>query len=119
MSAAQRQDTRMDEGAIPNGSGGAAILAAGIGCAMIGILALAGDAFDAIGKLLNFYNPTGTLSGVTTVGIVVWLVAWFVLNRLWRDRTISMTMVNVLAFAGLAVGFLLTFPPFMDLLQGK
>jgi hypothetical protein len=30
-----------------------------------------------------------------------------------------MTAVNIVAFAGLAVGFLLTFPPFMDLLQGK
>ncbi len=120
MSAAQGQrDNRMDEGTVPNGSGGAAILAAGIGCAMVGILAFAGDASDAIGKLLNFYNPAGTLSGVTTVAIIVWLVAWFVLNRLWCDRTISMTVVNALAFAGLAVGFLLTFPPFMDLLQGK
>jgi hypothetical protein len=32
---------------------------------------------------------------------------------------VSMTTVNVIAFAGLIVGFLLTFPPFMDLLQGK
>lgn len=49
---------------IPNGSGAAAILAAGIGCAMLGILAFAGDASDSIGKALNFYSPTGTLSGV-------------------------------------------------------
>jgi hypothetical protein len=27
--------------------------------------------------------------------------------------------INVAAFALLAAGFLLTFPPFMDLLQGK
>jgi hypothetical protein len=27
--------------------------------------------------------------------------------------------VNIVAFALLVVGFLLTFPPFMDLLQGK
>lgn len=120
MSTAQSQrGLRTDEDTVPNGSGGAAILAAGIGCAGIGILAFAGDASNAIGSLLNFYNPTGTLSGVTTVAIIVWLVAWFALNRVWRGRTVSMTLVNVLAFAGLAVGFLLTFPPFMDLLQGK
>lgn len=104
---------------IPNGPGGAAILAAGIGCAAVGILAFAGDASDAIHNLLNFYNPVGTLSGVTTVGIIVWLVAWFALNRRWQSQTVAMAKVNVAAFALLAVGFLLTFPPFMDLLQGK
>ena len=104
---------------IPNGPGGAAILAAGIGCAAMGILAFAGDASGAIGKALIFYNPTGALSGVTTLAIILWLVSWFVLNRLWRTETVEMVKVNIAAFALLAVGFLLTFPPFMDLLQGK
>ena len=120
MSLTQGQGSRCtnDEN-LPNGPGAAAILAAGIGCAAMGILALVGDASDTIGNLLNFYNPTGTLSGVTTVAIIVWLVAWLILNRQWSMRTVSMTTINVLAFVGLAVGFLLTFPPFMDLLQGK
>ena len=72
-----------------------------------------------MGKALNFYNPSGTLSCVTTIGILVWLVSWFVLNRMWRDKTVAMVKINVASFALLAVGFLLTFPPFMDLLQGK
>jgi hypothetical protein len=118
-----RSETRSGSGAdadtLPNGPGGAAILAAGIGCAAMGILAFAGDASDAIGKSLNIYNPVGTLSGVTTLAIIIWLVSWFVLNRLWRTQTIAMVKVNMAAFALLAVGFLLTFPPFMDLLQGK
>ena len=102
-----------------NGSGAAAILAAGVGCATIGILAFWGDASDAMGKALNIYNPSGTLSGVTTLGIIVWLLAWFGLNQLWRGRTIEMLKVNVASFGLLALGFLLTFPPFMDFLQGK
>jgi hypothetical protein len=104
---------------IPNGPGAAAILAAGIGCALVGILALAGDASDRIGEMLNIYNPVGTLSGVTTVAIVVWLVSWFILNQWWRTKTVDLAKVNVVAFIGLAIGLLLTFPPFMDLLQGK
>lgn len=117
MSASQGSGTGTET--IPNGPGAAAVLAAGIGCAAIGILDLAGDASEAIGRLLNFYNPTGTLSGVTTVAIIVWLVTWFALNRLWHTRTVAMAKVTVAAFALLVVGFLLTFPPFMDLLQGK
>ncbi len=106
-------------GTMPNGPGAAAILAAGIGCAAVGILAFAGDASEAIGKLLNFYNPVGTLSGVTTVSIIVWLVAWFALARRWGKKSVAIGKVNLAAFTLLIVGLLLTFPPFMDLLQGK
>ena len=104
---------------IPNGPGGAAILAAGIGCGALGILAFVADASDAVHKALNIYNPTGTLSGVTTLAIVIWLVTWFALSRRWQAKSVAMVKVNTAAFALLVVGFLLTFPPFMDLLQGK
>jgi len=108
-----------DPEGIPNGPGAAAILGAGIGCGALGCLAFAGDASPAVGKLLNFYNPVGTLSGVTTVTIIVWLASWFALGRLWGNKNIAMGAVNIVAFASLAIGLLLTFPPFMDLLQGK
>jgi hypothetical protein len=104
---------------MPNGPGAAAILAAGIGCAAIGILFLAGDASEAIGKLLNFYNPAGTLSGVTTLAIIIWLGVWFALDRMWHTKTVSIAKINVAAFVLLALSLLLTFPPFVDLLQGK
>ena len=120
MSMSQSQGSSGSSGdALPNGPGAAAILAAGIGCAMIGILAFAGDASDAVGKALNFYDPTGTLSGVTVLAIIVWLVSWFALNRAWQTQTVALAKVNMAAFALLAVGFLLTCPPIMDLLQGK
>ena len=112
--------TSTGEGAIiPNGPGAAAILGAGIGSGILGILALAGDASETIRHLLNFYNPTGTLSGVTTVTIVIWLVCWYLLNLRWRSKSVDMRKINVAAFIGLATGLLLTFPPFMDLIQGK
>ena len=104
---------------ITNGSAAAAILSAGAGCATLGILALAGDASPTIKTMLTFYNPTGALSGVTTMAIVVWLVSWFVLGRQWQRRTVNLAKINVMAFAGLAIGLLLTFPPVMDFIQGK
>lgn len=119
MSTSQKRAGSGEADTIPNGPGAAAILAAGIGCAMLGILALAGDASETIAKLLNFYNPTGALSGVTTVSIIVWLLSWYILNRQWLTKTVDTAKVNVGAFIGLAIGLLLTFPPFMDLIQGK
>ena len=60
---------------IPNGPGAAAILGAGIGCAMLGILAFAAEASRPVADMLNFYNPVGPLSGKTTIAIIVWLAA--------------------------------------------
>lgn len=104
---------------IPNGAGAAAILAAGIGCATLGVLALLGDAFSGIKSFLIFYNPTGALSGVTTLTIIVWLASWFVLAQKWDGRDVALTRISTVAFVLLAVGLFLTFPPGMDLLQGK
>lgn len=106
-------------GTMPNGPGAAAILAAGIGSAALGIFAFAGDASPTILHSFNVWNPTGPLSGVTSSAVVVWLVAWFWLSRRWRNRSVNLARINIAAFAMLVVGLLLTFPPFMDLLQGK
>jgi hypothetical protein len=104
---------------LPNGPGAAAILSAGIGAGALGVLALAADAFSVVRQALLLWPPSGALSGVTTAAIVVWLATWFGLSRLWATRDVSLARVNVTAFALLGLGLLLTFPPLMDLLQGK
>jgi hypothetical protein len=85
----------------------------------VGALATMGDRAKAVAKVLTFYKPTGPLSGVSTMAIVVWLVTWVVLAKWWSGKTVSMMKVNVAAFVFLAVGLLLTFPPLEDLLLGK
>ncbi len=102
-----------------SGPGAAAILAAGIGSCALGIFAFAADAVPAVASAFNFWNPTGPLSGVTISAIIVWLVAWFGLSRRWAERDVNLVAVNVAAFLMLIVALLLTFPPFMDLLEGK
>jgi hypothetical protein len=103
----------------PNGAAGAAILAAAIGALTLGVCALAGDASAAVAHGLNLWNPTGPLSGVTAVAIIVWLATWFVLAQTWRGRNVNLQRINRLALALVTGGMLLTFPPFMDLLQGR
>jgi hypothetical protein len=104
---------------LPNGPGGAAILAAGLGSLALGVFAFAGDASPPILRAFNVWNPTGPLSGVTAGAVIVWLVAWFALARAWERRSVNLARVNIAAFIMLIAGLLLTFPPFMDLLQGK
>jgi hypothetical protein len=99
----------------PNGGGAAAILAAGIGSFLVAVFALVADKSAAIKSMMVFYKPTGPLSGVTTSAIIAWLIAWFVLDRLWRARTVAMGRVRAAALVLLILGVLLTFPPIADL----
>jgi hypothetical protein len=106
--------------AVPvNGPAAATVFAAAIGSFVLGVCALVGDASPQVAHLLNVWNPTGPLSGVTTLAIFVWLVVWFGLARAWSGRNLDMRRINRLALVLIIAGLLLTFPPFMDLLQGK
>ena len=54
---------------------------------------------------------------LTAIG--VWLLAWYGLSKRWRSRDVNAGRVNAASFAMLAAALLLTFPPFIDVLQGK
>lgn len=104
---------------LTNGPGAAAILSAAVGCFLNGLFFLVSDAYPSAHSFFQFYPPSGDLSGTTTSAIVLWLVLWFILAKAWRDKTLEMWKINLLSFSLLLFGLLLTFPPFVDLLQGK
>jgi hypothetical protein len=101
--------------AMTNGSGAAAILSAGIGALALGVVAIAADNSAALKSMLTFYKPTGPLSGVSTVSILVWLITWAILDWRWAKKNVALGQVSIFAFILLALGFLLTFPPIADL----
>lgn len=103
----------------PSGRAAAAILSAAAGTCALGVFAVIADGSGTISQWLTFYRPSGPLSGVTTMAILVWLFLWVVLSRLWRNRYVNFGKTNAVAFFLLACGLLLTFPPFADLLLGK
>ena len=98
-----------------NGSGAAAILAAGIGSFMLALLAIAADNSAFLKNLLDFYKPSGPLSGVTSSAVLVWLIAWGILDWRWRNRTVALGRINAVALVLLGMSLLLTFPPIADL----
>ena len=63
----------------------------------------------------TFYKPSGPLSGVSTVAILVWLVTWGILEWRWRNRTVALRRISASALALLGLSLLLTFPPIVDL----
>lgn len=101
---------------LPNGPGAAAVLSAGIGAFALAVLAVAGDKSAAIKQSLNFYHPTGPLSGVTTLAILIWIAAWAILDWRWRKRNVAIAPITTTALVLLVLSLLLTFPPFADLI---
>ena len=98
-----------------NGSGAAAVLAAGIGSFVLAVLACAGDKSAAVKSSLVFYKPTGPLSGVTTAAILIWFITWGILEWRWRNRTVAAGRIAAVALVLLGLSLLLTFPPVVDL----
>lgn len=90
----------------------AALLAAGIGAAAMGLMVLlhAADFFSAPG----LYGPAGGVSGRTTFAVIIWLVAWAVFHRRWKDAAPEPGAARRVARATIALvvfGLLATFPP--------
>jgi hypothetical protein len=112
----QNSTASLDAPDLTDGSGAAAILATGIGSFALAVLACAGDKLAVVKKCLSFYKPTGPLSGVTTTAILIWLLAWGILEWRWRNTTVAVKRVSAVALALLGLSLLLTFPPVVDLL---
>ncbi|MFZ0392826.1 MAG: hypothetical protein WCF17_18440 [Terracidiphilus sp.] len=101
---------------LPNGPGAAALLSAGIGACALAVLSIAADRLAGFQRWMVFSKPTGSLSGVTTSAIVIWLIAWGILELRWRNRNVPMNRIGIAALILLIVGLLLTFPPLADAL---
>ena len=111
----QNSTASPDTPALTNGSGAAAILAAGVGTFALAVLACAGDKSAAVKNILIFYKPTGPLSGVTTTAILIWLLTWGILGWRWRNTTVAAGRITAVALALLGLSLLLTSPPVVDL----
>jgi hypothetical protein len=92
------------------------MLAAAIGSFVLAAIAFAGDKSAPIKNSLNFYKPTGPLSGVSTVAIVVWFLVWGLLEWRWGKRAVAMSRISRVSLVLLILSILLTFPPIVDFL---
>lgn len=93
-----------------NGRALAAFLAAGVGAFAMGLVVVLNEMGLFVAPTL--YGPAGGVSGRTTLAVVLWLIAWAVLHRAWRDRDVDSGRVALATFVLVALGVLGTFPPF-------
>jgi len=93
----------------------AALVAAGVGSAAVGVLTTLAELSPGVKTVLNVYDPVGPLSGKTTAAVIVWLIAWSTLARRWHARPPVLTSALVVTFVLIGVGFVGTFPLFFEL----
>lgn len=103
------------ESPMPNGAAVAAILAAAIGCAVLGLIIPLAEAIVPLKNSLNWWNPGGPLVGKTSVSVIAYFASWFVLHRMWNDREIAFDTIWKVSLVLLAIGFIGTFPLFFEL----
>ncbi len=106
------------EGRIPNGPAAAALLAGGIGSLAMGLLTTLSEAIKSFGSALNWYNPTGSLSGKSTLAVIIWLAVWYLLAKQWGSKDVDFGKITLIAMIVFWLGVLFTFPPFFDLFVG-
>ena len=100
---------------VPDGPGAAAMLSAGIGVFVLGLLTVLSEASTGIHDLMaDFQGPVGVgpLAGKTTLAVIAYFASWALLWALWRKRDID---IRLAFWVGLGLGIagaLGTFPPF-------
>lgn len=98
----------------PNGEAMAAILAAGIGSFAIGLFVVLHSA--GIFSAPAIHSGAGGVSGRTTFGVVVWLIAWLGLHIRWQGRHVEPRGVYRATVILLVLALIATFPPVWELL---
>jgi len=99
----------------PNGGAAAAILAAGLGALFLGLLTPLVAAFKPLSEFLTFYKPSGDIGGLAILVVVLWLICWFVIHQLWKNKQVNFTNIFVITLIMIALGLIGTFPPFFKL----
>jgi hypothetical protein len=101
----------------PNGPVAAVLLAAGIGALVLGILTTVAEASEGLKEFLEFSERVGPLSGKTVLTAVAFVLGWGGFHLALRDRDVRWRSLTIVFVALVAVGLVLTFPPFFQLFK--
>ena len=107
----------------PSGPGAAAIIAAGIGSLVMGIMVSLAEYSVDIKNFLDFSknyglgSGVGPLSGKVIVAVLAYVISWAILFFVWRRREINVRKAFLWTIVLVGFGFALTFPPIFLLLE--
>jgi len=101
----------------PNGAAAAALLSTSFGIFLIGLLTTLAAAIHSVSSWLVWSSAVGSLSGKTTLGLIVWIVSWLGAHYLLRGKETNLMRFVYIAAVLVVVGLVLTFPLFFELFE--
>jgi hypothetical protein len=103
----------------PNGPVLAALLASGIGSAVLGVFTTVAQAHVGFRGLMDIDKSllkvgVGPLSGKTAFAVAAWLIAWAIAGFVMRGKNYEARQFFIATFLLIAIGLLGTFPLFFE-----
>ena len=98
----------------PSGPAAAAILAAGIGTLVLGILTTWAEASEGFKEDLQWNDRVGPLSGKTITGTIAFFASWIVLHLVWQRSNPPLRKVVLVSTILIMLGLIRTFPTFFE-----
>src|SRR6266540_2676334 len=99
----------------PEGPVAAAIIAAGVGAAALGVFTILAEASTTVKDWLAWNEGVGPLSGKTLMAVIVWLLSWAGLHAALRNKPYETGRALTIALVLIGLGVLGTFPVFFQL----
>lgn len=103
-----------EQARIATGAAAAAMVASGAGVFVIGLLTTGAVISEELKAALNWWNPAGPLTGKTGLGVIVWLISWYILNRVLRTDDRGLKRAFAVTLILISLGLILTFPPVFE-----
>jgi hypothetical protein len=102
----------------PEGPIAAAVIAGGIGAAVLGLFTTLAEASTGVKNWLQWSDAVGPLSGKVLMALLVWLVAWALLYLALRNKPYETRRALTIALVLIGLGVLGTFPLFYQAFGG-
>lgn len=92
----------------------AALLAMGVGIVAYGVFVILAEVSSSFKTFETLNASVGPLSGKTTFGVIVWLVAWLLLHVTLAKKPFELKKAFTWSMVLVATGILFTFPIFFQ-----
>jgi hypothetical protein len=101
----------------PDGPAAAAMIAAGAGILFLGFFTAGAEKWASLKNFLADFQGSqgvGPLAGKTTMGIILWLLAWGVLAFLWKGKEVDVKKAFRIGLILGIIGAILMYPPVFE-----
>jgi hypothetical protein len=98
----------------PDGPGAAALIAAGVGIAVMGLFTLLSEVSEGIHDFLgalDFGVGVGPLAGKSIFGVLAFGLTWVILGYLWKEKELDLKPIFWWSVGLGLLGAILMFPP--------